>query len=128
MKKKILTTLAVLAVIGTGMYFYLYKGHRDIASESADFTVTVGQLQQQFSENPTKANKQYADKTIAVSGIVTSVDAPSHSAVIDEKLSVVFKEMNVKLGAQQNISIKGRFVGYDDLLEEFKMDEASVGE
>ncbi|HOZ75654.1 MAG TPA: hypothetical protein PLS51_09780 [Flavobacterium sp.] len=125
MKKKIMISLAVLAVIGVGLYFYMYKGHREIASEEAHFSVTVAQLQQQFSADPTNANAQYADQTIAVSGLVTAVDESSHLVVIDEKLSVAFKE-NQTLKPQQRVGVKGRFVGYDDLLEEFKMDQASI--
>jgi hypothetical protein len=36
--------------------------------------------------------------------------------VIDEKLSVAFKE-NQTLKPQQRVGVKGRFVGYDDLLK-----------
>ncbi len=125
MKKKIMISLAVLAVIGVGLYFYMYKGHRDIASEQVHFNVTVAQLQQQFLADPTKANAQYADQTIAVSGLVTAVDESNHLVVIDEKLSVAFKE-NHTLTPQQRVGVKGRFVGYDDLLEEFKMDQATI--
>lgn len=128
MKKKIITTLAVLAVIGICMYFYMYKGHRDIASESADFTVTVAELQQQFAENPTKAGKQYADKCIEVSGSVTSVSPSDSTAGIDGKLNVKFKDAAAKISEKQQLKVKGRFVGYDDLLEEFKMDQASIVE
>lgn len=125
MKKKIMISLAVLAVIGVGLYFYMYKGHRDIASEEAHFNVTVSQLRQQFSADPTRANAQYADQTITVSGLITAIDDSNHLVVIDEKLSVAFKEIHT-LKPQQRVGVKGRFVGYDDLLGEFKMDQASI--
>jgi len=129
MKKKIMIVLAISAVLGCGLYFYMYKGHRDIATENADFTLTVAQLQQQFATDATNASKQYADKTIAVSGAITAIDAANHSVAIDEKLSVVFND-SVLMGIteHQKVKVKGRFVGYDDLLEEFKMDQAAVVE
>lgn len=129
MKKKIIIVLAVLAVAGVGLYIYMYKGHRDIASENADYSLTVKTLQQQFIDNPTKANKQYADKTIEIYGKITSVDLDEHAIIVDEKLSVVFKDSVMKnLTVENLVKIKGRFVGYDDLLEEFKMDQAAISE
>lgn len=129
MRKKIMFTLAILAVIGVGLYFYMYKGHRNIAAESADFRLTVSDLQQQFSANPTAANKKYADKTLEVSGKVTAVDTESHSLTIDERLSAVLTDSVMNgIALQQKVKIKGRFVGYDDLLEEFKVDQVSISE
>jgi predicted negative regulator of RcsB-dependent stress response len=129
MKKKIIIVLAILALSGAGMYLYMYKDHRDIATESADYSTTVSKLQQQFKENSTTANKKYADKTIEVYGKITAADLPNHTITIEEKLSAVFKDSVVKdLPAGKSVKIKGRFVGYDDLLEEFKMDQVSLSQ
>ncbi len=128
-KKIIIVSMFSLAVIGAGLYFYMYKGHRNIASESADYSLTVKTLQQQFTQNSGKANKQYADKTIEVYGKITSLDLPSNTITLDGKLSAVFKDSSMtKLQVEKLIKIKGRFVGYDDLLDEFKMDQASLSE
>ena len=129
MNKKIIIVLAVLAAAGVGLYIYMYKGHRDIASENADYSLTVKTLQQQFIDNPTKANKQYADKTVEIYGKITFIDLNEHSIIVDEKLSAVFKDSVIKNLAVENfVKIKGRFVGYDDLLEEFKMDQVALSE
>lgn len=127
MKKKIMIALALLAVIGVGLYFYMYKDHRDIATESADYVLTVPELQKQFSVNGDAANKKYADKTIEVLGKITAVDPATHSLTLDEKLSAVLTDSVMNgIALQQKIKIKGRFVGYDDLLEEFKVDQVSI--
>lgn len=129
MRKKIMIVLAFLVVVGIGLYFYMYKNHRDIASESADYTLTVKALQQQFKDNYTLANKKYADKTIEVYGKITGIDLPSHTVTVDENLSAVFRDSVLDhLTIEKQAKIKGRFVGYDDLLEEFKMDQVSLSE
>lgn len=128
--KKILVVLVVFIIgIAAGLYFYLYKGHRDIAAEKADFVTTVNTLQQEFASNSTTANTKYLDKTIEVSGKITNIDSATHAIVIDDKLYAVFKDSvlgNARL--QKQVRVKGRFIGYDDLLEEFKIDQASFSD
>lgn len=129
MKKRILIFVAVVIAAGAGLYFYAYKGHRDIAAEEADFQTTVAVLAKEFSENDSLANSKYADKTIQIYGKITSMDVPSHTIIIDEKLSATFSDSILpEANLQDEIKIKGRFVGYDDLLEEFKVDQAVKAE
>jgi hypothetical protein len=128
MKKKILIAgILIVGLLFVGIYFYMYQEHRDISTEDANFSLTVKDLQAEFTADAVGANAKYLDKTIEVSGIVTSIDMGSHSVVLDEKLSAVFKDSvlgGIKL--QNSIKVKGRFLGYDDLLEELKLDEASL--
>lgn len=129
MKNKIITVLLVLVAASIGVYFYAYKGHRDIATEEADFELTVSALSKEFSENDSLANSKYADKTIQIYGKVSNIDLSSHTIVIDEKVSAVFTDSVLpKINLQEQIKIKGRFVGYDDLLEEFKVDQVTLAE
>lgn len=127
MKKKILFVgIAIAGLLSIGVYFYMYQGHRDISTEDAKFVLTVKELQTQFGSDAVGANAKYLDKTIEVSGIITNIDLANHAVVLDEKLSAVFKDSvlgDIKL--QNLVKIKGRFIGYDDLLEELRLDEAS---
>ena len=128
MKKKILIAgLLIVGMLSVGVYFYMYKDHRDIAAEEAKFVLTVKDLQAEFVSDAAGANAKYLDKTIEVTGIVTSIDMASHAVVLDEKLSAVLKDPNIgDLKVENPATIKGRFLGYDDLLEELKLDEASI--
>ncbi|MFY0482400.1 OB-fold protein [Flavobacterium sp. PLA-1-15] len=127
MKNKILIFIGIVLVASAAVYFYAYKGHRDIASESADFKMSVSGLSKEFSENDSLANSKYADKTVEIYGKVSNLDASSHTIIVDEKLSVVFLDSILpKINANDSIKVKGRFVGYDDLLEEFKVDQATL--
>jgi hypothetical protein len=127
MKKALLIGLAILLIAAFVGYKFLFKSHRDISSEDISFTVTVQDLTAEFSKNDSLANAKYADKTIEVSGVVDTFDKAAHSAIIDGKLSVVFADSTLSdLPLQKKVKLKGRFVGYDDLLEEFKMDQVTI--
>ena len=129
MKKKLLLLLFIVVIGVTASYFYIYKGHRNIATETADYTVTVSNLQKEFVANDSLSYQKYKDKTIQISGRITSIDSENKAIVIDEKLYATFLNIlsnDVKVGNQ--ITIKGRFLGYDDLLEEFKIDQTTVVE
>lgn len=128
MKKKILLLLAVVVVSGVFFgYKFLYHGHRDVSNEDASFTLTVKKLQEEFTANDSLANAKYADKTIGISGKITAIDVASNTITVDEKLSATMKgKLPAGVKPQETVKIKGRFVGYDDLLEELKMDQVTL--
>lgn len=125
-KKLLLLAVLVLGILICG-YFYIYKSHRDVAAASADFTFTVADLQQEFTTNDSLANLKYQDKVVQINGIITTVEPESKSIVIDEKVFAAFDTALPKeIKSGMKITLKGRFLGYDDLLEEFRIDQSSV--
>lgn len=126
-KNRIVLILIVLVILGFAGYAYLYQGHRDIASEKESYLVTVNTIFKEFQTNEVKANQKYLDETIEVYGKISSVDPETNSVIIDEKLFAVFKEKikTDELQLLSNVKVKGRFIGYDDLLGELKMDECT---
>ena len=125
--KILLLFLVCTAIIGGTLFFYVYKEHRDISKEEARFTISAHELHKQFQTNDSLANELYADQTIVVSGLVTSFDPNTKALIVDEKLFLTFRPDEVlNLQAKQLVTIKGRFVGYDDLMEELKMDQCQL--
>ncbi len=117
--------LVLLLLMTWAFYSYLYKEHRDIASEKGAFQVTANAIYEEFVKDEKAANAKYLDKTIEVSGKVTGVDAKENTIVIDEKMFVYFKDKpSGEIKTQSNVKVKGRFMGYDNLLEEMKMDQS----
>lgn len=118
-----------MLIIGVlvSVYFYAYKDHRNIAASQADFSLTASILQKEFAENDSLATVKYQNKVIQIQGIITNVDVQSKSLVIDDKVYAQF-DTNIPSGveAKKKITIKGRFLAYDDLVEEFKMDQTSI--
>ena len=127
MRKKIIIGVIVLLVLIFGAYNYIYKSHRDISSEEANYTVTVSSLNIEFKQSDSLTLIKYRDKTINLSGKITNIDIANKSIVIDEKMNAIFIDSIPKtIALNQAIRVKGRFIDYDDLLEEFKMDQVSI--
>lgn len=128
MSKKNKIIFTVFAILSLGVfvgYQYIYQEHRDISSEEAKFEITSNDLISEYSLSSEKANQKFLDKTIIISGILTSVDSDSKTFVIDDKVTCNSVEnTNVKIG--ENLAVKGRFIGYDELLEEYRLDECIV--
>ena len=127
MKKKILiiSALILVAAVVVG-YNIIYKDHRDIKTEEAEFTLTANKLFAEFSANEPQATAKYADKTIVVSGQVTSVDKASGTVTIDEIVSATMLDKSADVPEKSQVKIKGRVVGFDDLLGELKMDQVTI--
>jgi len=127
MKKKILITTSLFLLIGISVYLYSYKGHRDVESETADYVVTAYGLEKEFALNDSLAYIKYQDKTIELTAQVTNIDTSSNGIVIGEKIFATFKDPLPKdIVTGKMLKIKGRFLGYDELLQEFKIDQSSV--
>jgi len=128
MKKNTIVVILIFVLIaGYLIYSYVYKSHRDIGSEKGSFTVTANVIHNEFKADEQKATAKYLDKTIDVYGKISSIDSVENTIVIDDKMFAVFKDkMPADLKVSSEIKIKGRFIGYDDLLEELKMDQCII--
>ena len=127
MKKKLLIFVIVVLGIAASVYFYAYKDHKDIAASEADFTLTATVLQKEFTENDSVATAKYQNKVVQVEGTITNVDASTKSIVIDDKIYAQFDAaLPSDLEVKKKVTLKGRFLAYDDLVEEFKMDQSSI--
>ena len=68
-----LITAGVLLVIGAAVYFYFATlTHDDTATLKADHTVEAIPFIKEFEKDYKAANKKYAEKIIAVKGIITA--------------------------------------------------------
>lgn len=122
-RKLILIGIIVISVVL--VYNYIYKEHRDIASEEPAYYVEADELIEAFVINHNTSTTKYLDKTIAVSGFVTH----NQEGVITLNTSIVcFFENDVveHIKEDTKLLIKGRFLGYDELLDEIKLDDCSL--
>ncbi len=124
MKK--ITIAFVIVLLGLFLvYKYLYHEHRDISAETAAFSVSVNQLLKEFTEDETLANSKYLDKSIVVKGKITNFDKANKTIVLDEKVfAILITSADIKLNTE--VSVQGRVIGYDSLLEEIKLDQSQI--
>ena len=125
MKKKLLIFSIIIFFTLLLLYAYVYKGHRDISNEKESFALSVAKLKHDFSQNDSLANVKYLDKTIIIYGKISTIDLFTNSIYLDSSVSATLKKKPTGLKVNDSIQLKGRFIGYDDLLEEFKMDECT---
>ena len=116
--------LVAVLLIGISINYVFHGGARDLATEELEFTVNSKDITAEFASNVTKATQKYSDKAISVSGKVTAV---SDSIVtIDNTIICNFKIPENSIKKEQSISVKGRLVGFDDLMGELKLDQCTI--
>ncbi|MDA0176983.1 hypothetical protein C7H62_0088 [Mesoflavibacter sp. HG96] len=123
MKRKILIFLGLICIGLFFTYNYIYQDHRNIANEKAQFSIEANLLKKQFQDNPSAAQQKFLDQTIEVSGKVTAIDT-NYITLNNLVFCSMPKPVNIKLNS--TCTIKGRFIGYDDLLEEIKLDQCTL--
>lgn len=129
MKKKriIILTLFLLVLIVAGLaYNYTFNSkHRDIASEEATITLSAKELYAHFESDEALATTNYLDKVIEIQGKITSNE--DDEIVLSNQVQVRFNNKTTPIETNGiSITIKGRCVGYDELLEMVKIDQATL--
>ena len=81
-------------------------------------------IHEEFIQNSAQAEQKYLDQTLLVSGLVTAID--SKSLTIENKVYAQFETLNSDLNVNDSVTVKGRCIGFDDLLEEIKLDQCSI--
>jgi hypothetical protein len=127
--KKGIKIIAILVVLLVAAYFaaryYAYNGgKRDVQSEQAAFVMKAKDIVAEFTANEAEANKKYLEKPVAISGTITSIN--NTEVIIDEIGICNFTTADASLKVGQNVTIKGRVVGYDDLMGGLNLDQCSI--
>lgn len=115
----------VLLLLGVLVYNYINKDHRIIATEQSVLVVSSANINNEFSKNPLDSKERYIDNTIEVFGLISEIN--SYDITLDNKVFCQFSNQ-IKDSLKENIKvkIKGRVIGYDDLLEQVKLDQCTL--
>ena len=124
MKKSRIIALFLLlsVVVGVSAFNYvMHGGGRNLLKEETNFSVSSNDLAKEFSTNTNLANAKYLEKAVAVKGIVADVN--NNVITLDNGIVCTLQRANNAIKKNQIVTIKGRVVGYDDLMEEIKLDQ-----
>lgn len=124
MKRKLIVLL-VLILLAVAGYKYIYQDHRDIQKEQPEYVISSNFLANEFSQNSIEAEKKYFDKIIEITGTITEVNR--YEITLNNIISCRFDSIiKNSIKVNQKITIKGFFLGYDDLIEQVKLNQCSV--
>lgn len=125
MNKKFRIILFSIAMVGilafTAYNYVMYGGARNLSSEETAYTVSSKSISTEFALNVETANKKYLEKAIVIEGTITKITGTE--VIIDDSIICNLKELDPSITKNQAITLKGRVVGYDDLLGELKLDQ-----
>lgn len=116
----------VLALLGGLVYnMTFHPKHREIAKEAPAFQLGADELHYLFANDEATAVPKYMDQVLQVSGTVTEMEETN--IVLDQRVLVNFLPGAVSdFQDGQTIVIKGRCVGFDELLLQVKIDQATL--
>lgn len=128
MNKRIVLFFLFLIGIGLisliGYYYVMHSGVRHLEDEKTNFTVTSASITSEFTTNIEMANKKYLEKAVAIKGKITDING--NEVILDERIICSMKNLDTSIMNNQIITIKGRIIGYDDLMGELKLDQCFV--
>lgn len=122
--KKYKKFLIVCLVLLTGILGYnqIFKEAETTEEIEATFKGSSGELATLLSKDISSLN----NKAVEVEGNITSIN--KEGIIIDKTIFCQFKQNDIvqQLKAQQKINVKGIIVGYDDLLNELKLNQCII--
>lgn len=122
--KIVLVIIAALLVAGFAAYSYIMKGGaRNVQDEKPLYTLVPEKVIGEFATNEAAASKKYIDKPVVLTGVVTT--AVRGEVVIGSKVICTMKD-SVAVQPGATITLKGRVVGFDSLMEELKLDQCTI--
>ncbi|WP_044403894.1 hypothetical protein [Lacinutrix sp. Hel_I_90] len=127
------TNWIILVLILTGIlaifaYNFVYQEHRNIESEATAFSSNADVFVSEFQEDATVAESKYLNKTVLITGVISEINS-SNLTLNDAVFCSFSSENNLKeIKPNTKISIKGRCIGYDELLEQVKLDQCTVSQ
>ncbi len=125
MKYKWFFALVIILISLVMGYNYIYQDHRNIEIEKPEFVLTSEALISEFAANSTAAEKKYLNKTLEISGSISEIN--TSTLVLNNNVFCQFQNIiSNTILTNEFVRLKGRCIGYDDLLEEIKLDQCSI--
>jgi hypothetical protein len=117
-----------LSIIGLIIIYNTYnKPHKDFNKSPSEVTIESEELISLYQDNTDNANARFLDKILLVKGNITNIE--TDIIILDNGIVCTLDPTQVvteEIHLNKNISVKGRCIGYDDLLEEIRIDHSFI--
>jgi hypothetical protein len=125
-KRNVFFLVSILALLsGLIGYNYIYKNHRNISEEKAAFSVVPSSLIKEYAQDISTTTAKYLDKTIQLKGKVTEIEQDNF--VLDDVVVCYSDSITMsQITIDKVINVKGRSIGYDELLDLIKLDQVTI--
>lgn len=125
MSKKNFIIFILLMIAGITSYLY-------VSNPATDYFNKASEIYFDSTDDFKKINKEYVSKIVTIKGQVTNINSvsPFLSVTLDGSFLFSFdmSKTNSQFIIQDQIVIKARFVGYDDLFDEYSFTDCKVVE
>ena len=128
-KKKIIILVSLLSflAVSTTIYFIWNKPHKNYFNAPVDIYIEGTKLNEYYQNDLMDANLKFLDKILLVSGPVTKLN--SRLVIIGDNIVCSLDSSHVldtSIKLYDEISVRGRCIGYDDLFEEVRIDHCFI--
>ena len=120
----------VLPIILFIFIFVLYnKPHKTYTDEISAYSLPAEKLFAEYKNNYKESNDKYLGSVLSISGVVTK--CTESLIILNNRIVCSFNEKDSSLSSNdialgENLIIKGHCIGYDDLLEEVRIDHCII--
>ncbi|WP_060522877.1 hypothetical protein [Nonlabens sp. MIC269] len=122
-RKYLYIFLILLVLVGVLSYNYVYQDHKDIKNETASIKLNSQDLILMLTDDDLENDKLILDQVIEVTGVAT--DKAAQEMTLDFNVFIQLANPT-KFPLNHTYTVKGRCIGYDDLLGEVKIDQAYI--
>lgn len=129
--------LVLIAAFSYGIYQY-NKPHRNVLKESAEFQLSADDIYNEFEKDQQAATTKYSEKVVEITGTLSSFSknqTGGYNVLIKGTMATISCEIDDMAGldstdlvADNDVTVKGLFVGFDDLLGELQFRKCSLVE
>ena len=117
-----------LSIIGLIIIYNTYnKPHKDFDKSPFEVTIESIELISLYQDNTDNANTRFLNKILLVIGTITNIE--TNIIILDNGIvctldpsQIITEEININ----NKVSVKGRCIGYDNLLEEVRIDHSFI--
>ena len=117
--KKVIFLLALLSIVVLTHYFKSYT-----FDDQSTIKLSSKELIAMFDSNKDLKPMQLNDGPILLKGNVTAIQ--NSALTLDKKIFCKFKNDILNINIGDSIVLVGNFIGYDNLFQEFKINNCSI--